>query len=83
MGKARRSSNLCASEKRAMVYSVDADKTGAARIAHPLIHRDSSGKVTGRVEQNGKERKNKQNLCLLDLRERFGKINPFLSKHRF
>ena len=45
MGKARRSSNLCASEKRAMVYSVDADKTGAARIAHPLIHRDSSGKV--------------------------------------
>ena len=28
-----------------MVCSVDADKTGAARIAHPLIHRDASGKV--------------------------------------
>ena len=28
-----------------MVCSVDADKNGAAQIAHPLIHRDSSGEV--------------------------------------
>ena len=38
-----------------MVCSVDADKTGAARIAHPLIHRDASGKVEeGKMAKSGK-----------------------------
>ena len=48
MGKARRSSNLCASAKRAMVYSIDTDKTGAARMVWRFKRQKTFGARVGR-----------------------------------